>query len=47
MKDYTDEKNTHEYPNEWLRTREEAKEMERVDDEMRKRIKKTLQERKK
>lgn len=47
MKEYTGEKNTPEYPNEWLRTREEAKEMERVDDDMRKRIKKILQERKK
>lgn len=35
------------YPEEWLRSKSEAKEMEKIDEEMRLRIKKVLQESKK
>lgn len=36
-----------EYPKEWLRSKQEAKEMEQIDEEIRLRIKKVLQESKK
>lgn len=35
------------YPKEWLRSKKEAKEMEKIDEEMRLRIKKILQDAKK
>ncbi len=47
MSDETIIEDTHIYPEEWLRSKEEAKEMEEIDQDMRLKIKKVLQETKK
>ncbi len=47
MTDDTQYDEASKYPEEWLRSKNEAKEMEKIDEEMRLRIKKVLQDTKK